>query len=88
MHRILKHQPMWHSIMRWSFSFVSQMRHLLDKSTFTMLHLAEQELQFVPRDPNYVNPYWTNPSEEANNKKATFKKEKRKKEPRMTRIDL
>lgn len=87
MQRILKHQPMWHSLMKWSFSFVSQMRHLLDKSTFSRLHLAEQELNFIPRNPDYVNPYWTNPSEEAN-KKITSKKDKRKKEPRITKIEL
>lgn len=73
--------------MKWSFSFVSQMRHLLDKSTFTRLHLAEQELNFIPRNSDYVNPYWTNPSEDTN-KKAASKKEKRKKEPRITRIEL
>lgn len=88
MQRILKHQPMWHSLMKWSFSFVSQMRHLLDKSTFTRLHLAEQELHFIPRNSDYINPYWTSPAEEANNKKAASKKEKRKKEPRITRIEL
>lgn len=87
MQRILKHQSTWHSLMKWSFSFVSQMRHLLDKSTFTRLHLAEQELNFIPRNSDYVNPYWTNPSEDTN-KKAASKKEKRKKEPRITRIEL
>ena len=74
--------------MKRSFSFVSQMRHLLDKPTFTMLHLAEQELQFIPREPNYVNPYWTKPDEVSSSKKTKSKKEKRKKEPKMTRIDL
>lgn len=74
------------------------MRHLLNKSTITMIHLVEQELNITERDPNYSNPYknrWARSGYEHEKeyneniiKKKPVKKEKRKKGPQITKIEL
>lgn len=74
------------------------MRHLLNKSTITMIHLVEQELSITERDPNYSNPYknrWARSGYEHEKeynentvKKKPVKKEKRKKRPQIAKIEL
>ncbi|XP_015523660.1 coiled-coil domain-containing protein 134 [Neodiprion lecontei] len=93
--RVLNTQPQWDTMMQWSWNFANQTRHLLDKSTNTMIHLVGQELNITTREPGYFNPYWSNAAgesihnEDTNNKqKKRSKKEKRKKGPRMTRMEL
>lgn len=54
---ILKINNNWDVILQWGISFCHQVKYLLDKNTFKLLHLVSQELNHVERDPNYVNPY-------------------------------
>jgi len=76
--------------MRWSLNFINQTRHLLDKSTITMIHLVEQELNITERDPSYFNPYRSSTSKNKNTttKKKSAKRDKRKKEPQIAKIEL
>ncbi|XP_072745511.1 coiled-coil domain-containing protein 134 [Anoplolepis gracilipes] len=88
-HRILKTQEEWNPTIHWSLNFTTQMQHLLNKSTITMIHLVEQELNITEREPSYFNPYsttqrgFTDPV-----KKKPVKKEKRKKGPQIAKIEL
>lgn len=97
-HRILKMQQKWNPTIHWSLNFTNQMRHLLNKSTITMIHLVKQELSITERDPNYSNPYknrWARSGYEHKKeynentvKKKPVKKEKRKKGPQIAKIEL
>lgn len=92
-HRILKMQQGWNPTIHWSLNFTNKMRHLLNKSTITMIRLVEQELNITGRDPNYFNPYRSAPHaryqhEDTTKKKKPVKKEKRKKGPQIAKIEL
>lgn len=91
-HRILKTQQGWNSTIHWSLNFTNQMRHLLNKSTITMIHLVKQELNITERDPSYFNPYRSATHagyhHEDTVKKKSVKKEKRKKGPQIAKIEL
>lgn len=98
-HRILKTQQNLNSTMHWSLNFANQTRYLLDKSTITMIHLVEQELNITEREPNYFNRYrsavhanendlQTATMTEKKKKKQSTKREKRKKGPQITKIEL
>lgn len=71
------------------------MRHLLNKSTITMIRLVEQELNITERDPSYFNPYrsathvgYQHEDTVKKKKKKPVKKEKRKKGPQIAKIEL
>uniref|UniRef100_A0A158NWT0 Uncharacterized protein n=1 Tax=Atta cephalotes TaxID=12957 RepID=A0A158NWT0_ATTCE len=90
-HRILRTQPGWNSTIHWSLNFANQTRYLLNKSTITMFHLVEQELNITERDPAYLNPYRNAVhagQREDSIKKKSVKKEKRKKGPQIAKIEL
>ncbi|KAL6258333.1 hypothetical protein P5V15_010419 [Pogonomyrmex californicus] len=92
-HRILKTQQGWNSTIHWSLNFANQTRHLLNKSTITMLHLVEQELNITERDPSYFNPYRSaahagRHEDIVKKKKKSARKEKRKKGPQIAKIEL
>ncbi|XP_029159749.1 coiled-coil domain-containing protein 134-like [Nylanderia fulva] len=92
-HRILKTQQGWNPTIHWSLNFTNQMRHLLNKSTITMIRLVEQELNITERDPNYLNPYKSSTRtgyqhQDTAEKKKPVKKEKRKKGPQIAKIEL
>lgn len=97
--RILKAQQNLNSTIHWSLNFANRTRHLLDKSTITMIRLVEQELNITERDPNYFNRYRSAAhSDERENdskvtatkkkKKQSAKRDKRKKGPQIARIEL
>ncbi|XP_020279090.1 coiled-coil domain-containing protein 134-like [Pseudomyrmex gracilis] len=91
MHRVLKTQQKWYTTIHWSLNFANQTRHLLNKSTITMIRLVEQELNITERDPNYFNPYRSAPhssKREDTVKKKSTRKEKRKKGPHIAKIEL
>lgn len=94
-HRILRTQRSWNSTIHWSLNFANRTRHLLDKSTITMIRLVEQELNITERDPSYFNPYRivasTDKREDAAKKKKQqqpVKRDKRKKGPQIAKIEL
>lgn len=92
-HRILKMQQGWNLTIHWSLNFTNQMRHLLNKSTNTMIHLVKQEMNITERDPSYFNPYRSAihagyQREDTVKKKKPVKKEKRKKGPQIAKIEL
>ncbi|KMQ95754.1 coiled-coil domain-containing protein 134 [Lasius niger] len=93
-HRILKTQQEWSPTIHWSLNFTNQMRHLLNKSTITMIRLVEQELNITERDPSYFNPYRSaihvgyQHEDTVKKKKKPVKKEKRKKGPQIAKIEL
>ncbi|XP_012232909.1 coiled-coil domain-containing protein 134-like [Linepithema humile] len=92
-HRILKTQQKWSTTIQWSLNFANQTRHLLNKSTITMIGLAEQELNMTERDPSYFNPYRSaahasKDEDIAKKKKKSAKREKRKKGPQIAKIEL
>ncbi|XP_015586813.1 coiled-coil domain-containing protein 134 [Cephus cinctus] len=92
--RVLKSQEKWNSIYTWSLNFVNRMKHLLDNSTITMIHLVGQELNITAREPGYFNPFWPNnqeksvENEESLKRKKTVKKDKKKRGPQMIKIEL
>lgn len=91
MHRVLKTQQKWYTTIHWSLNFANQTRHLLNKSTITMIRFVEQELNITERDPNYFNPYRSTPhssKREDTVKKKSTRKEKRKKRPQIAKIEL
>ena len=55
-HRVLKDIPKLESMYKWCISF-SMATHLCDKSTQKMFDLLTQELELVPKNESYVNPY-------------------------------
>ncbi|XP_032671635.1 coiled-coil domain-containing protein 134-like [Odontomachus brunneus] len=99
-HRILKAQQSLNSTIHWSLNFANRTRYLLDKSTITMIHLVEQELNITERDPNYFNRYRSaaHVDEREDDSKATTatkkkkkqsaKRDKRKKGPQIAKIEL
>lgn len=54
---ILRVNNTWDVLLQWGIAFSNQVKYLLDNSTITLLRLTSQELNHIPRDPNYVNPY-------------------------------
>nr|CAH7729245.1 unnamed protein product [Callosobruchus chinensis] len=54
---LLKSNNEWNITLQWSIAFCNQMKYLLDSSTIKLLSLASQELNYIPRDPDFVNPY-------------------------------
>lgn len=99
-HRILKAQQSLNSTIHWSLNFANRTRHLLDKSTITMIHLVEQELNITERDPNYFNRYRSavhadereddskTTTAKKKKKKQFAKRDKRKKGPQIAKIEL
>lgn len=89
-HRLLKVNQKWNSTIHWSLNFANQAQYLLNKSTVTMFHLVEQELNIKEREHNYFNPYRSTSVGERENivKRKTVKRDKRKKGPRITKIEL
>lgn len=92
-HRILKTQQKWNSIVNWSLNFTYRTKYLLDLETITKIHLASQELNVIKRKEGYFNPYWQSTNLEKENsgkikKSKLAKKEKQKKIPQITKIEL
>lgn len=54
---LLRANNHWDIQLQWGIAFSNQIKYLLDNSTITLLHLTGQELNHIPRNPNYVNPY-------------------------------
>lgn len=54
---LLRVNNTWDVLLQWGIAFSYQVKYLLDKSTITLLRLTSQELNHIPRGPNYVNPY-------------------------------
>lgn len=54
---ILRVNNTWDVLLQWGIAFSNQVKYLLDNSTITLLRLTSQELNHIPRDLNYVNPY-------------------------------
>lgn len=54
---LLRVNNTWDVLLQWGIAFSYQVKYLLDNSTIILLRLTSQELNHVPRDPNFVNPY-------------------------------
>ncbi|XP_065058216.1 coiled-coil domain-containing protein 134-like [Rhopilema esculentum] len=96
-HKILKRNKEWQIIVNWSVGFCNE-TGLFDNANEKLLSLVAQELNLVPRDPNYINPYKVETlikearekMEKTQKSKESRKKTKRKekKGPRLSRSDL
>lgn len=84
---VLKTNNNWDILLQWGVAYCYQVKYLLDNSSIRVLSLASQELNHVPRDPDYVNPYRKAQQEEdkweEEQKKVKKKKKKLKKGPRL-----
>ncbi|KAK4470818.1 hypothetical protein MN116_006336 [Schistosoma mekongi] len=78
-------------LLKWSFELLRKSQ-LMNANDENILHLTEQELNFIPKDPNYVNEYISDQkilkkrlaaASERKTKKLTGK---RVKKPRLTPI--
>nr|CAI5816957.1 unnamed protein product [Callosobruchus analis]CAI5862296.1 unnamed protein product [Callosobruchus analis] len=89
---LLKTNNEWNVMFQWSIAFCNQMKYLLDSSTIKLLSLASQELNYIPRDPDFVNPYRKRKNQATlGDLKSTKKKNKKsiKKGPRLsTHVEL
>lgn len=93
MHRILKTQQRWNTIINWSLNFANRTRYLLIKESLVVINLMAQELRITEREPGYFNPYWRSAESRDRDKgetktKGSSKKEKRKRGPQITKIEL
>uniref|UniRef100_T1IWX0 Coiled-coil domain-containing protein 134 n=1 Tax=Strigamia maritima TaxID=126957 RepID=T1IWX0_STRMM len=55
-HRHLKRLKETSSVFKWGIVFCNE-SHLMDATRKKLLSLAAQELEMVPKSPNYVNPF-------------------------------
>ncbi|CAH1996284.1 unnamed protein product [Acanthoscelides obtectus] len=47
----------WSATYQWGLAYCNHMKHLLDSTAFYATNYAAQELNYVERHPQYVNPY-------------------------------
>ncbi|KAH8872251.1 Coiled-coil domain-containing protein [Schistosoma japonicum] len=77
------------TLLKWSFELLRQSQ-LMSTNDENILYLTEQELNFIPKDPNYVNEYnshqKTFKERLASERKAKKLTGKRVKKPRLTPI--
>nr|XP_054754813.1 coiled-coil domain-containing protein 134-like [Lytechinus pictus]XP_054775336.1 coiled-coil domain-containing protein 134-like [Lytechinus pictus] len=88
--KILKKKKEWNSILKWAFEF-AQSTGYYDNSHQTLLHLASQQLNFIKRDENFVNPYSKlNQQDMFDMPSKPKKKEKKQKKrgPRISKSEL
>lgn len=85
-HKILRKNPDSLLLIDWAYRF-SQDLALYDENTMKMLHLAGQELELIPKEENFVNPYDSRQIKEDKQREAlerlkeeTSKKEHEKKQ--------
>ncbi|XP_076273382.1 coiled-coil domain-containing protein 134-like [Rhynchophorus ferrugineus] len=85
---VLKTNNNWDILLQWGIAYCYQVKYLLDDSTIKVLSLVSQELNHVPRDPNYVNPYRksqkSDEETEEEMRKIKRKKKKLKKGPKLS----
>eukprot|EP00794_Sanderia_malayensis_P006849 gene6849-7618_t len=97
-HKIYKSKSDWRMLAHWSIGFCNE-TGLFTGPNEKLLSLVAQELDLVPRDINYVNPYKSEyqmrqkfaeeESKKQNSKQKSKKKSKKKKKgPRLSRTDL
>eukprot|EP00112_Aurelia_sp_Birch-Aquarium-sp1_P017096 Seg394.1 transcript_id=Seg394.1/GoldUCD/mRNA.D3Y31 product="Coiled-coil domain-containing protein 134" protein_id=Seg394.1/GoldUCD/D3Y31 len=97
-HKIIKSNKEWQIIINWSVGFCNE-TGLFDGANEKLLSLVAQELNLIPRDPSYVNPYkaetllkeakkMQESSDSSKNKKKNKSKRKGRKGPRLSRTDL
>ncbi|XP_032239016.1 coiled-coil domain-containing protein 134-like [Nematostella vectensis] len=90
-HKIFRHSTEWELLAKWSVSFANE-TGIFDEMDTTVLNLMAQELEVVPRDPNYTNPYKLSSqieqamtNEQKKQQQNAKKKEKKKKRgPRLS----
>lgn len=86
---VLKTNNNWDVLLQWGIAYCYQVKYLLDSSTVKVLSLAGQELNHIPRDPDFVNPYrkvreaHLRQEEEAEELRKKKKKKKLKKGPKL-----
>lgn len=69
--------------------FAEKIKFLLDDTTVSTIDLVFQELNIIPRSPNYINKYSTDDQgQEKNNNKKIKKNKSRRTGPQMARQDL
>lgn len=92
--RILKKNNQWSHLYKWCLTF-SISANLVDDTSLKMLNLAAQQLNVVPKDEDFVNPYSKKSSKNKNKDSSTAgsaKKKttlpKRQKGPRMSKVEL
>ncbi|CAH8855151.1 unnamed protein product [Trichobilharzia szidati] len=78
------------NLLKWSFNLLRESK-LMTKSDENILHLTEQELNFIPREENYVNEFSSHQKMikeklEADAARKASKRHKRAKKPRITPV--
>ncbi|XP_071489007.1 coiled-coil domain-containing protein 134-like [Diadema antillarum] len=88
-HALLKKNKEWTDILQWAFLFAQDTGYY-DDSHQALLNLASQELNFIPRDPNFVNPYsqLSDQMFEMPSKPKKKEKKQKKRGPRVSRSEL
>lgn len=89
-HKILKKKKEWKSILQWAFQFVEG-TGFYDEQHQMLLHLASQELNFVERRADFVNPYSNLNSQDMFEMPIPPKKKEKKqikRGPRVSRKEL
>lgn len=83
---LLRDNNNWDLVLQWGIAFCDQMKYLLDSSTVKLLKLVSQELNYIYRDTNYVNPYKKSPvrEEEILEQKPPKKRKVLKKGPKLS----
>jgi len=91
MSKLLKETKERQEVFKWAVTSSIE-SNLLDESSLKLLNLASQEMGFVEKDPNYINPYKIpkKPAKRFEEPPPPKKKERKslKKGPRMTRDEF
>lgn len=87
--RILKSYNNWKVMIYWCISF-SNSTGVLDKNTFQLFHLGAQQLNIIPKEETFFNPYSKINQKSKESSKRIKKDEKKirkkiKKEPRLSK---
>jgi len=57
MKQLLVRNPTFEINVKWAIEFTDQAHLVKDENVLKSLNLAQQELEMIPRDPDYYNPY-------------------------------
>nr|XP_006812614.1 PREDICTED: coiled-coil domain-containing protein 134-like [Saccoglossus kowalevskii] len=80
-HDIYDKKSEWKDAMGWAVGFCEQ-SNVFEGIHYKMLNLMSQELNIIPRDPDYVNPYAVDQKMLFQGSEPLEKKKKKEKKPR------
>lgn len=77
-HRVYDKKTNWKNILESSIELTKK-SGIVDEETLQLINLMQQELELIPKDPNYVNPYNQKRKEVDDQKPQPTKKKREKK---------